>query len=76
MAWCGWQWDVQRRPGVLGLAAPQAIDGDRPIEGTVRVEFRSDRLDPDHGVGEAFDQLDHDRYSTGCGSASAAAGTD
>jgi Alpha/beta hydrolase domain len=35
IAWCGWQWDVVRRPGVLGLAAPQA----RPPAG-----------DPDTGV--------------------------
>src|SRR5205823_11758042 len=53
VAWCGWQWDVQRRPGVLGLAAPQAIDGDRPIEGTVRVEFRSARPLADHALADA-----------------------
>lgn len=24
IAWCGWQWDVERRPGSVGLAAPPA----------------------------------------------------
>src|SRR5205823_13126478 len=34
VAWCGWQWDVQRRPGAVGLPPPQADDDDgRPTEG-------------------------------------------
>lgn len=37
----GWQWDVIRRPGYLGLEAPRALDADgRPIAGTVLVEFQ------------------------------------
>ena len=37
----GWQWDVVRRPGYLGLEAPQALDDSgRPIQGTVLVQFQ------------------------------------
>jgi hypothetical protein len=38
VAWSGWQWDVVRGPGMVGLAAPEAVDGGgRPFEGAVRV---------------------------------------
>jgi hypothetical protein len=44
IAMCGWQWDVDRRPGLLGLEAPQAlesVDGrERPIQGQVAVRFQ------------------------------------
>ena len=37
----GWQWDVIRRPGYLGLDAPSALVADgRPIQGNVLVEFQ------------------------------------
>lgn len=37
----GWQWDVIRRPGYLGLSAPTALDDrGQPIQGTVRVQFQ------------------------------------
>jgi hypothetical protein len=37
----GWQWDVIRRPGYLGLEAPQAIDeAGQPIQGTLVVQFQ------------------------------------
>ena len=37
----GWQWDVVRRPGYLGLEAPQALGADgRPIQGRIVVEFQ------------------------------------
>jgi hypothetical protein len=46
--WCGWQWDVVRRPGVLGLEAPQALDdGGRPIQGPILVQFQSNERHPD-----------------------------
>ncbi len=38
VAWCGWQWDVVRGPGGLGLDAPVAATG----PGRMRVEFRPD----------------------------------
>lgn len=49
IAWCGWQWDVMRRPGAMGLAAPQARlpAGDR--DGQVRVQFQP-HVDAAHHV--------------------------
>ena len=41
VAWSGWQWDVDRRPGLVGLAAPEALDDDGvPIAGPVRVRVQ------------------------------------
>ena len=41
IALCGWQWDVIRRPGALGLAAPLALDaGGQPAETDVTVQFQ------------------------------------
>ena len=41
VAWSGWQWDVDRRPGMVGLAAPEALDDDGvPIAGPVRVRVQ------------------------------------
>ena len=28
VAMCGWQWDIERQPGLMGLEAPQALDAD------------------------------------------------
>ncbi len=40
VAWCGWQWDVIRRPAYVGLEAPLALDRNgRPLGGEVAVEF-------------------------------------
>src|SRR5581483_8113729 len=48
VAWCGWQWDVIRRPGVVGLQAPQALGEDgQPIPGQVMVEFQPNTTHPD-----------------------------
>ena len=39
--WSGWQWDVVRRPGMVGLAAPEALGDDgAPIAGLVRVRVQ------------------------------------
>ncbi|MHA7651574.1 alpha/beta hydrolase domain-containing protein [Mycobacterium sp. ML4] len=44
IASCGWQWDVQRGPAILGLTAPQA-----DVEpGFMRLEWRSDSAHDDH----------------------------
>src|SRR5690606_23735466 len=54
VAWCGWQWDVPRGGGLLGLDAPQALGADgRPLAGQVRVEFRPDAPLADHRLGDA-----------------------
>jgi hypothetical protein len=36
----GWQWDVYPSPELLGLAAPLAMQGDKPIGGETMVEIR------------------------------------
>lgn len=39
--WVGWQWDVERRPGAVGLATPEALGDDgRPISGRARLGFQ------------------------------------
>lgn len=44
IAWCGWQWDVMREAGWLGLSAPAAT-----VEpGWLRVELRPDQEVADH----------------------------
>src|SRR5438105_6437270 len=41
VAMCGWQWDVQRQPGLMGLEAPQALGVDgKPIQGRIAVAFQ------------------------------------
>ena len=41
VAMCGWQWDVQRQPGLMGLDAPQALGPDgNPIPGRVAAAFQ------------------------------------
>jgi hypothetical protein len=41
VAWSGWQWDVVRGPGMVGLVAPEALDDDgAPIAGPVRVRVQ------------------------------------
>ncbi|HEY4028245.1 MAG TPA: alpha/beta hydrolase domain-containing protein [Candidatus Dormibacteraeota bacterium] len=50
IAWCGWQWDVLRRPGLLGLLAPEAVrpEGDR--DGQVLVQFQPHVRAARHGL--------------------------
>jgi Alpha/beta hydrolase domain len=41
VAMCGWQWDVERQPGLMGMEAPQALGSDgQPIRGRVAVAFQ------------------------------------
>ena len=49
IAWCGWQWDVMRDEGYLGVSAPLA--GVEP--GWMRVEFRLDAAAPDHPLSDS-----------------------
>jgi len=49
IAWCGWQWDVLRGRGWIGLEAPYA-----DVEpGWMRVEFRPDLEQPDHRLSDS-----------------------
>ena len=48
VAMCGWQWDVQRQPGLLGLDAPQALGPDgAPLRGRVAIAFQPNEAHPD-----------------------------
>jgi hypothetical protein len=48
IVWCGWQWDVLRHHGLLGLDAPLA-----EVEpGWMRIEFRLDAEQPDHRLSD------------------------
>ncbi|HXM57322.1 MAG TPA: alpha/beta hydrolase domain-containing protein [Candidatus Dormibacteraeota bacterium] len=40
VAWCGWQWDVVRRPGTVGLDAPRARLPETAPPGEVLVQFQ------------------------------------
>lgn len=44
IASCGWQWDVQRGPAILGMTAPQAD----VAPGFMRLQWRSDSIRADH----------------------------
>jgi hypothetical protein len=49
IVWCGWQWDVLRNEGLIGLDAPLAT-----VEpGWMRVEFRLDMEQPDHPLSDS-----------------------
>lgn len=40
VAWVGWQWDVGRRPGVVGIDVPEALGPDgAPLRSPARLEF-------------------------------------
>ena len=42
VAMCGWQWDVDRQPGLIGLEAPQALSPDgQPIKGKINIAFQT-----------------------------------
>ena len=49
IAWCGWQWDVIRPNGWLGLDAPRAS----VPPGSMRVEFRPDVDQPQHALSDS-----------------------
>ena len=51
VAWCGWQWDVLRRPGMLGLVAPEAVLPADDRHGEVLVQFQPHRPAPEHALG-------------------------
>jgi hypothetical protein len=60
IAWCGWQWDVLRDQGWLGLNAPLA--GVEP--GWMRVEFRPDVELPDHRLSDSSVMFQFKDYPT------------
>src|ERR1700716_3866352 len=49
VAMCGWQWDVERQPGLMGLEAPQALGDDgQPLQGRIAVPFQPNSPHPYH----------------------------
>ncbi len=48
----GWQFDVPRRAGLLGLTAPVATDRGKPITGLVRSDFHVDAPAAEQGIGD------------------------
>jgi hypothetical protein len=51
---CGWQWDVQRGPAILGLTAPQAD----VAPGFMRLQWRSDTAKDDHSLSFSAPEID------------------
>ncbi len=49
IVWCGWQWDVLRETGRLGLDVPRAS----VTPGWMRVEFRPDVDQSDHALSDS-----------------------
>jgi hypothetical protein len=39
VAWCGWQWDVIRSGGLLGMDVPEAVEGNTPVSGKVLCQW-------------------------------------
>jgi hypothetical protein len=54
IASCGWQWDVQRGPAILGITAPEA---DVP-PGWMRLEWRADAASDDHTLSFSAPEID------------------
>ena len=60
IAWCGWQWDVNREQGYLGVTAPLA-----DVEpGWMRVEFRLDAAQADHPLSDSSPFFQFTDYPT------------
>ena len=60
LAWCGWQWDVLRQQGGLGLDAPRA----EVTPGWLRVEFRLDTAEAHHALGDSSSFFQFASYPT------------
>ncbi len=60
IAWGGWQWDVIRQPGSLGLIAPVAD----VQPGWLRVEFRPDTPMADHSLSDSSALFQFQAYPT------------
>ena len=54
IASCGWQWDVQRGPAILGITAPKA---DMP-PGFMRLEWRADAASDGHALSFSAPEVD------------------
>ncbi|MBO0880266.1 MAG: hypothetical protein J2P17_07915 [Mycobacterium sp.] len=59
IAWCGWQWDVIRGSGGLGLDAPYSD----VAPGWMRMEWRADTPSADHSLSDSLPGLDFLRFA-------------
>jgi hypothetical protein len=49
VAFCGWQWDIERQPGLMGMEAPQALGSDgQPIQGRIGMAFQPNEAHSHH----------------------------
>jgi hypothetical protein len=48
LVWVGWQFDIPRRGGLMGLDAPPALEQGKPITGRVATTFTPSSADPTH----------------------------
>lgn len=53
IAWCGWQWDIRRDLGGLGLDVPPAMSGGAPVTCRLRVQMRGDAPYADHALSDS-----------------------
>ena len=53
VAWVGWQWDVERRPGIVGIDVPEALGADgEPLRSPARLEFLPLTPEPHHRLAD------------------------
>jgi hypothetical protein len=52
LLWVGWQWDTPKRPGLMRMYPPIAMDGDKPIRGLVRSDFVPIEPETDHSLAD------------------------
>jgi hypothetical protein len=52
LLWVGWQFDVPRRPGLMRLQAPPAMENGRPVRGLVRSEIIVTERETDHSLAD------------------------
>jgi hypothetical protein len=61
LVWLGWQFDIPRRDGLMGLDAPPALDQGKPITGRVSTTFTPNAADPTY----PFDDMGRYADTTG-----------
>jgi hypothetical protein len=62
LVWVGWQFDVPRRGGLMGLDAPVATDQGHPITGWVTTTFVPNSADPTYPLDDMGRYADTTRY--------------
>ena len=67
VVFCGWQADVPRVPGLIGMRAPFALQGDEPVSGKIMNQYQCDEnqqllplADRYHDLNPALDEIEKD----------------